>query len=145
MSYFKLEVNLIGGHGVDRSKAQGEFVNFDESSDTFADSIIARHVKALVHELKRNQIQVVGAVLVHDTSIQVDTVVDDLITGIRIQNDFLEKVETKPEPVAEAAPAVDMLSAFEKAISEAILTVETDKVLGQPPVEETKPAEDQVV
>lgn len=81
MGNFTIEVKAVGGHGQDRSKKDGEVVNFENESENSPDAI----AKRFVEELKAKGTNVESAKIVHWPG-QSSEVTDDLITGIRTGN-----------------------------------------------------------
>lgn len=78
MGTFKIEITAVGGHGQDRSKKDGEVVNFYEQGAQTPDAI----AKTFTEILKHNGCSVSEATITHwpDTPTEVK---DDLLTGIR--------------------------------------------------------------
>ncbi len=81
MGLFRITIEGLGGHGVDRGKGDGETVYFDVDGET-ADFLAAR----LVLDLRAKGVEVKKATLEHwpaDLGYDVPGPVDDLLTGIR--------------------------------------------------------------
>lgn len=81
MGNFRIVIDAVGGHGVDREIRDGEKVNhFSEGMQT-PDAM----AKMFVNFLKSNGIEPNSAKLIHWPG-QEDEVIDDLLTGIRKGN-----------------------------------------------------------
>lgn len=78
MGTFKIEITAVGGHGQDRSKKNGEVVNFYEGGENSPDAI----TKTLVEAMKFYGTNVEEAKIIHWPGAE-DEVTDDLLTGIR--------------------------------------------------------------
>ena len=81
MGTFRIEITAVGGHGVDRTKKDGELVDFNVDSSFTPDAIAKRYVE----ELKRFGSSVVEAKIIHWPN-EDGQVIDDLLTGIRTGN-----------------------------------------------------------
>lgn len=81
MGTFKIEITAVGGHGQDRSKKDGEVVNFQEYGPHTPDALAERFVK----EMKHFGINVEIAKIIHWPETESE-VTDDLLTGIRKGN-----------------------------------------------------------
>lgn len=81
MGNFKIEINAVGGHGLDRGKKDGEVVDFFVDGENTPDAI----AKKLVEELKANGSNINSATITHWPG-QESEVKDDLITGVRTGN-----------------------------------------------------------
>ena len=81
MGTFKINITAVGGHGQDRSKKDGEIVNFFEEGNTSPDAI----AKIMVEMMKVHGINVEEAEIVHWPG-EESEVKDDLITGKRTGN-----------------------------------------------------------
>lgn len=96
MGNFRIVIDAVGGHGQDRSKKDGEVVDFTADSEISPEAIAQRAVV----ELKAKGVNVLSAKVYHwpaDTVYQGDPVIpvsndggpcitDDLVTGIRQGN-----------------------------------------------------------
>lgn len=81
MGNFRIVIDAVGGHGVDREVKDGETVNhFAEGMQT-PDAL----AKQMVNYLKANGIEPDSAKLIHWPE-QTDEVTDDLLTGVRKGN-----------------------------------------------------------
>lgn len=78
MGNFRIVINAVGGHGVDRSKKDGEVVDFNADGEFSPDAI----AKRMVNELKRFGSSIQDATITHwpETPTEVQ---DDLVTGVR--------------------------------------------------------------
>lgn len=81
MGTFKIVIQAVGGHGVDREKKNGEKVNFKAEGDFTPDAIAER----FANELKHFGCNVEEAQIIHWPG-EENTVVDDLVTGERTGN-----------------------------------------------------------
>lgn len=81
MGNFTIEVKAVGGHGQDRSKKDGEVVNFGGEDSNSPDAI----AKRFVDELKAKGTNVESATITHWPG-EPGEVKDDLLTGIRKGN-----------------------------------------------------------
>ena len=81
MGTFNIKITAIGGHGQDRSKKDGEVVNFYEAGSNTPDAI----AKSFVEFLKISGVNVEAATIVHWPG-QESEVTDDLLTGKRTGN-----------------------------------------------------------
>lgn len=81
MGTFKIEIIAIGGHGVDRSKKNGEVVDFDAGGENTPDEI----AKDFVNVLTANGVSIQSAKIVHWPG-EPTEVSDDLVTGVRTGN-----------------------------------------------------------
>lgn len=81
MGSFTITVKAVGGHGQDRSKKDGQVVDFSNESADSPDAI----AKRFVDELKAKGTNVESATITHWPG-QESEVTDDLITGIRTGN-----------------------------------------------------------
>lgn len=81
MGNFKIEIEAVGGHGVDRSKKDGETVDFYADGEFSPDAI----AKRVISELKRFGNDVQAARIIHWPG-QESEVTDDLLTGVRKGN-----------------------------------------------------------
>lgn len=81
MGQFKIEITAVGGHGQDRSKKEGEIVNFYEEGNTSPDAI----AKTMVETLKVHGVNVEKAEIIHWPD-QEDEVRDNLVSGVRTGN-----------------------------------------------------------
>lgn len=81
MGNFKIEISAVGGHGQDRSKKEGEIVNFYADGNTTPDAI----AKTLVETLRVFNINVEVAEIIHWPG-EEGEVIDDLLTGERKGN-----------------------------------------------------------
>ena len=84
MGNFKIEIEAVGNHGVDRKAKPGETIAFGEPSASNPDAA----ARAFVEELKLGG-SIVTAKLTHwpDTT----PIVDNLLTGVRDHGDFAEQ------------------------------------------------------
>jgi hypothetical protein len=78
MGTFKIEITAVGGHGVDRSKKDGDVVNFSEGGKDTPDAI----TKKFVDELKAKGNNVSMATITHWPG-GPNEVQDNFLTGIR--------------------------------------------------------------
>lgn len=90
MGDFRIIIDAVGGHGQDRSKKDGETVNFTADSEINPETM----AQGLVETLKANGCSVQNARIVHwpadnypESREEGKEVVDDLITGVR-KNQF---------------------------------------------------------
>lgn len=81
MGNFKIEINAVGGHGVDRDKKDGETVDFNAEGEFTPDALVAR----FVNEMKRFGNDVQSATITHWPG-EEGEVTDDLLTGVRKGN-----------------------------------------------------------
>jgi len=81
MGSFRIEINAVGGHGVDRDVKDGEIVNFFKEGSTTPDAI----AKSIVLILQHHGVMVDTATLTHWPG-QEGEVQDNLITGKRKGN-----------------------------------------------------------
>lgn len=81
MGNFTIEIKAVGGHGQDRSKKDGEVVNFYENGPQTPDAI----AKTMVEVLKYSGSSVESATITHWPGGH-GTVVDNLLTGKRSGN-----------------------------------------------------------
>lgn len=79
MGNFRITVNAVGGHGVDREKSHGETVDFDAGGEHSPDAI----AKRMVDELRATGCSVTEATITHWPGSGND-VVDNLLSGKRI-------------------------------------------------------------
>lgn len=77
MGNFRITINAVGGHGIDRGKKHGETIDFDIAPDS-PDAI----VKRAVDELKAKGNSVTEATIHHWPGTD-SQVVDNLLTGKR--------------------------------------------------------------
>jgi hypothetical protein len=89
MGDFRIVINAIGGHGQDRSKKNGEVVDFNADGPNSPEGL----AKEFVEKLKANGVNVEDAQVIHwplDNyggqlkNERTTQIVDDLITGKRI-------------------------------------------------------------
>lgn len=81
MGNFRIVIDAVGGHGVDRDKKDGEVVNHFAEGMQSPDAM----AKQMVDFLKANGVTPDSAVLIHWPG-ENDEVVDDLLTGERKGN-----------------------------------------------------------
>jgi hypothetical protein len=81
MGNFRITINGVGGHGVDRGKRHGETVDFGAGGDTSPDAI----AKRMVDELKATGCSITEATITHWPG-QDGSVVDNLLTTKRLGN-----------------------------------------------------------
>lgn len=81
MGNFRIVINAVGGHGVDRGKKNGEKVDFQKEGPFSPDAVAER----LVQELKRFGSSVNDATIIHWPE-QESEVKDNLLTGERTGN-----------------------------------------------------------
>ena len=81
MGNFRIVINAVGGHGVDREVKEGEIVNHFTEGMTTPDAM-AKH---FVNYLQANGIQPDSAELIHWPG-EESEVIDDLLTGVRKGN-----------------------------------------------------------
>lgn len=81
MGNFKIEINAVGGHGLDRSKKDGEVVDFNIDGEYSPEAIATR----LIRELKRFGVDVQSATITHWPG-TAQEVQDDLMIGVRKGN-----------------------------------------------------------
>jgi hypothetical protein len=81
MGNFKIEIEAVGGHGIQREVKQGEIIPYDAAHPNEPDVL----AKRFVEEFARSN-SMVSAKLIHwpDTT----PIVDNLLTGIREHGDF---------------------------------------------------------
>lgn len=88
MGDFRIVINAVGGHGQDRSKKDGEVVNFSVDGATSPEAIAEKFVK----ELQASGCSVESAKVIHwpldnyggpEKNGRTTEIVDDLITGVR--------------------------------------------------------------
>jgi len=85
MGTFKIEIIAVGGHGVDRSKKDGEQVDFNEGGDSTPDSLAKEFVELLKSKGCSFDYEGHGATITHWPG-QESEVKDDLLTGVRTGN-----------------------------------------------------------
>lgn len=78
MGNYRVIINAVGGHGQDRSKGNGETVDFGADNENSPEAIIARAVE----ELQAHG-NTVSEATVHHWPGQSSEVVDNLLTGKR--------------------------------------------------------------
>lgn len=81
MGDFRIIIHAVGGHGQDRGKGNGEFVDFEADNPNAPEAI----VKRAVEELKATGNRVVEAT-VHHWPNSDHQVLDNLLTGERLGN-----------------------------------------------------------
>jgi hypothetical protein len=81
MGDFRITINAVGGHGQDRSKKDGETVDFNAGGEGTPDSV----AKKCVDELKAKGVDVTSATITHWPGSETE-VTDDLLTGARKGN-----------------------------------------------------------
>jgi len=82
MGTFLITIKAVGGHGQDRSKKDGEVVDFNEGGETTPDAV----AKKFTDELKAlSGCSIESATITHWPATDSE-VVDDLVTGIRKGN-----------------------------------------------------------
>lgn len=81
MGTFKIQITAVGGHGQDRSKKDGEVVNFYQGGSTTPDAV----AKLFVEMLKAHGSSVSEAKIIHWPE-ESSEVTDDLLTGVRKGN-----------------------------------------------------------
>ena len=81
MGTFKIEITAVGGHGQDRSKKEGEVVNFYQEGNATPDAI----AKSFVEAMKIAGISFQEAKIVHWPG-DAGEVTDDLLSGKRKGN-----------------------------------------------------------
>lgn len=81
MGKFRIVINAVGGHGVDRQKKDGEVVNFHAYGKLPPDAIASEFVKELIN----TGCSVQSATIIHWPETE-DEVRDDLLTGRRTGN-----------------------------------------------------------
>lgn len=81
MGNFRIVIEAVGGHGVDRTKKDGEKVDFNADGEFSPDALAQRFVK----EMRRFGNSVDTAIITHWPETESE-VKDDLITGIRKGN-----------------------------------------------------------
>ena len=84
MGNFKIEIEAVGGHGVQRDVLQGGVIDYDKSHPNEPDVL----AKRFVDEFSKSN-NVLSAKLTHwpDTT----PIIDDLKTGVREHGDFTER------------------------------------------------------
>lgn len=84
MGNFKIEIEAVGGHGVQREVKQGEVIDYAKSNPNEPDVL----AKRFVEEFGKSN-NVLSAKLTHwpDTT----PIIDDLKTGVREHGDFTER------------------------------------------------------
>lgn len=84
MGNFKIEIEAVGGHGIQREVKQGEIIPYDTAHPNEPDVLAKRFVEEFG---KSNSI--VSAKLTHwpDTT----PIIDNLLTGVREHGDFAER------------------------------------------------------
>jgi hypothetical protein len=85
MGTFKITIIAVGGHGVDRSKKDGEVVDFSEGGDSSPDALAKKLVEALRASGCSFDYPDHGATITHWPG-QESEVNDDLLTGVRKGN-----------------------------------------------------------
>ena len=85
MGNFKIEIEAVGNHGVDRTAKQGEAINFGSPGLTNPDEAC----RTFVADLQARGCNVLSAKLTHwpDTT----PIIDDLKSGVREYGDFTER------------------------------------------------------
>jgi hypothetical protein len=78
MGTFKIEITAVGNHCVDRSKREGQVVDFEDGGNGTPDALAAKFVE----ELQATGCVVESARIIHWPG-NPTSVSDDLITGIR--------------------------------------------------------------
>lgn len=81
MGDFNITIHGVGGHGQDRTKKDGEVVDFKEGGETTPDAIAKICTDALVAA----GVSVKSATITHWPG-QESEVVDDLVSGVRKGN-----------------------------------------------------------
>lgn len=81
MGQFRIIITAVGGHGQDRSKKDGEVVNFFEGGHTSPDAL----AKMVTENLRAYGNNVEDAKIIHWPGSDTE-VTDDLKTGIRTGN-----------------------------------------------------------
>jgi hypothetical protein len=86
---FKIEIEAVGGHGIQREVKQGETIDYAAADPKYPDAMAA----AFVRDLARSN-NVLSARIVHwpDSS----PIVDNMLTGKREVRDFAQKWEGEP-------------------------------------------------
>jgi hypothetical protein len=89
MGNFKIMIEAVGGHGIQRDVKQGETIDYAAADPKEPDAMAAAFVRELGHSNN-----VLNAVLVHwpDSS----PIVDNLLTGKREIRDFKQQWEGEP-------------------------------------------------
>lgn len=83
MGSFRIVINAVGGHGVDRTPKEGESVNFYKEGNTSPDAF----AKQIVEVMRYHGIQIDSAVLIHWPESESE-VTDDLLNSKRQKGNF---------------------------------------------------------